>query len=202
MPRPTRAAGLAAVALASALSLTACGDDSEPTSASSSASPEQEQAHNAADVAFLTEMIPHHGQALEMAELALEKAQNAEVKELATAIRDAQDPEIQAMSERLEAWEEPVPEATGSAAHSGHDMSSGGMMTPEEMAELEAAEGAAFDRMWTEMMIRHHEGAVEMSESVLSEGEADEVATLAEQIRDAQTEEIATMQSLLEALPA
>ncbi len=74
-----------------------------------------------------------------------------------------------------------------------------GMMTPEQMSDLEAAEGAEFDRMFLEMMVEHHEGAVEMANTQLDDGENPDARELAQEVIDAQESEIDRMQDLLAA---
>ncbi len=145
--------------------------------------------HNAADVTFATDMIPHHAQAVEMADMALGKASDGEVKTLAAAIKGAQDPEIVKMTGWLKGWAAPVP-ATGSgdAMHMGT-----GMMSQSEMGALDQASGPAFDRMWVDMMTRHHQGAVEMAKAELAQGQNGDAKTLANEVTVAQTVEIAKM---------
>ena len=153
--------------------------------------------HNDADVYFAQHMIPHHEQAIEMSEIALDPASEAgaEVTELATAIQAAQDPEIQQMTEWLESWDEPV----AMDMSDGHDMSEmQGMMSPEEMTALDELTGAEFDETWLTMMIRHHEGAIAMAETVLEDGEDQGVADLAQAIIDGQQAEIDEMTALLD----
>lgn len=203
--RTTRTHVLAAAA-ALALLLAGCGD-SDPTAtgtptSTSSYGPAATGAHNADDVAFSAGMIPHHAQAVEMAELALSRATNAEVKALATAIRGAQAPEIAMMSGWLAGWGEQVPSGTDtSMGHGSHGMPSG-MMSEQQMADLEKATGAAFDRLWVQMMIEHHEGAVAMAKTELADGQNAEAKQLAQAIITAQEREIATMKGLLKTLPA
>jgi uncharacterized protein (DUF305 family) len=150
--------------------------------------------HNAADVAFATDMIPHHRQAVMMAELAESRSDNPDVLELASAIRDAQDPEIETMSGWLEEWGEPVPEEMDSM--DGMDMP--GMMTEQQMADLEAAAGTGFDELFLESMIAHHTGAVQMAQTEQTDGQYAEAVDLAEQIEQSQTAEIETMEGLLQ----
>lgn len=205
--KPTRLrprSALAACAATLLLLLAGCGSEDDPTvdtgaspSPSHSYGPPASGPHNEADVSFASNMIPHHSQAIEMADLAVDKATNSTVKELATAIQGAQAPEIRTMSGWLLGWQEPIP-----GDMSGHGTSGMGMMSDEEMKELEAATGAKFDRLWVEMMIEHHEGAVSMSETEVSSGQNSEAKTLAQQIITAQNREIATMEELLKALPA
>lgn len=154
--------------------------------------------HNAADVTFATDMIPHHGKATQMAEMALTKTSNAEIKRLATAIKNAQDPEIETMSGWLAGWGQPVPAAT---MGSMPGMSMPGMMSDADMAKLEQSSGSAFDRQWVTMMIDHHTGAVDMAKTELSAGQNPDAKQLAQSIITSQSSEIATMRQLLGTLP-
>jgi uncharacterized protein (DUF305 family) len=142
-------------------------------------------------------MIPHHGQAIEMAELALSKAAGAKLKDFATKVKAAQAPEVTTLSGLLVGWGEPVPATTGhSSSMAGMDHGDAGMMTSEQMDDLRAATGAEFDRMWVDMMITHHEGAVAMSKTEVSGGANPRTKRLAQAIADAQTKEIGELQSL------
>jgi uncharacterized protein (DUF305 family) len=154
-----------------------------------------------ADIAFAQLMIPHHTQAVEMADLALKYGRSAEVKTLATQIKAAQDPEIAQMTQWLGEWNAPLqmPDSddSGMAGMDMGGMSASGMMSEEEMNALAQARGAAFDRMWLQMMIAHHEGAVAMAEQVLTTTDDEQVKALAENVVAGQTAEIDTMQQLL-----
>ncbi len=152
---------------------------------------------NNADVIFAQGMIPHHEQAIEMADIALDPTVGAsdDVRVLATRIKDAQDPEIELMTGWLTAWDQPL-QMDSSA---GHDMSSmEGVMTADEMDSLGAATCAEFNTMWMGMMIRHHEGAISMAETVKASGSNPDVLGLADQIITAQQAEIDEMQTLLD----
>ncbi len=187
------------------------GAEAGGTTAAPSASASSSAAGDPQDVAFAQMMIPHHEQAVEMADLALERATTPEVRELATQVKGAQDPEIATMRGWLEEWGAPqtMPGTDGTEGmdHStmGHDMggmgdmggTGEGMMTGEQMDALASASGAAFDRMWLTMMIAHHEGAVVMARSVLGTTQDAEVTELAEAIVAGQEDEITTMQGLL-----
>jgi uncharacterized protein (DUF305 family) len=200
LPRKHLAA--ATLVVAGTLTLGACGghdmssmsgtggSDSSSPSSSSDATAD----FNDADVTFTTEMIPHHRQAVEMAELAETRAESPEVKDLAIQIMNAQDPEIETMTGWLTSWGKPVPEDM-----SGMDMSGSmpGMMSKDEMASLENTSDADFDQMFLAMMVEHHQGAIEMAKSEQSSGMFPEAIALAKQIESAQTDEIATMQALL-----
>ncbi|MFD5572732.1 DUF305 domain-containing protein [Streptomyces cadmiisoli] len=199
-----RTAAIAAAG-AAALVLAACGVGDESaghsgghnsTSASASASaPASQGQSNAADVAFAQGMIPHHRQAVEMADLAAGRAQSAEVKQLAADIKKAQDPEIKTLSGWLTSWGEEVP-AEGTMDHSAHG-AGGGMMTAEEMTELENASGEEFDTAFMEMMIKHHEGAIEMAKTEQADGAHAPAQEMAAQIVTSQSAEMEQMNKLL-----
>jgi uncharacterized protein (DUF305 family) len=181
---------ITAVVAALLFALAACGNDDEADTAAG---------HNDADVTFAKEMIPHHQQAIEMANLAEARAESEEVKSLAADIEAAQGPEIEKMTGWLDSWGEDVPDEVMSGMDHD-DMSSddmAGMMTEDEMANLEDAAGAEFDQMFLTMMIAHHEGAIEMAKTERAGGEFPEAIEMAEEIETAQTEEIQMMQDLL-----
>lgn len=158
---------------------------------------------NDADVAFAQDMIPHHQQAIEMAELATERAQDPEVKVLADGIIASQDREIDTMTDWLEAWGEDVSSTSGGTDHGdmAHgDMGNGdmtGMMSEEDMNALEKATGAEFDHMFLTMMMEHHQGAIEMSQTEQAEGESPDAIALAKTIESDQESEIDKMETLL-----
>ncbi|TPQ19937.1 DUF305 domain-containing protein [Streptomyces sporangiiformans] len=198
-----RRTGLAATAGVAALVLAACGggghDMGSMGSDSSPSTPASAKAgnHNDADVSFATDMIQHHRQAVEMADLAASRASSQEVKDLATKIEGAQDPEIKTMSGWLTSWDEEVP--ADMSGMEGHDMSSGmpGMMSSEDMDKLEEASGAEFDKMFLEMMVKHHEGAITMAKTEKANGEYGPAVKLADDVITAQTAEIEQMNKML-----
>ncbi|MDP9396925.1 MAG: DUF305 domain-containing protein [Actinomycetota bacterium] len=193
----------AAAASPSASPASPASPGSAGSSASSTGSPAA-AAHNAQDVSFAQDMIPHHASAIAMAKLAESRAGSAEVKELAERIEAAQDPEIQTMTGWLRSWSEKVPDTSAAMGHAemGHDMP--GMedmgMNPDEMRKLKAARGAKFDRMFLEMMTRHHQGALDMAEQEQATGQFPAAKELARSIADSQTAEIEEMRQLLEQL--
>ncbi|GAB2678609.1 DUF305 domain-containing protein [Kribbella swartbergensis] len=146
------------------------------------------------DVTFLADMMVHHTQALRMAGYAGSSAQNAKVKSLAERIRVGQQPEIEAMRQMLVARGQNPPDLT----HVDHMDHSGmpGMATHDELATLEKARGKAFDQLFLTLMIKHHQGAVTMSRTVIDKGTDPQVAELAQEVGATQTKEIATMRQL------
>ena len=168
------------------------GDRSTPAGSPSAA------AYNQADIAFAQGMIPHHQQAVQMAELARSRANDPQVKDLAAEIEAAQAPEIEEMTTWLTGWDASLPSApAGADAHDGAHGGMPGMMTDQDMAALEAASGHDFDRMFLEMMIVHHEGALEMANTEQQQGQNPAAKALAEKIHADQTAEIGRMRSLL-----
>ncbi|MFF5519736.1 DUF305 domain-containing protein [Streptomyces coeruleorubidus] len=202
---------------AGGLLLAACGGDDmkgmehgSGSSASASASPTQATgesaapgAFNDADVMFAQMMIPHHEQALEMSRLADGRASDAEIKTLAADIEKAQDPEIQTMKSWLKAWGKP--ESAGESmpgmdhGSGGMDHGSGmsGMMSDEDMKKLEAAKGTEFDRMFAELMIEHHEGAITMAEDEQKKGRDAAAKKLAVDVVRTQSAEVEKFEKIL-----
>jgi uncharacterized protein (DUF305 family) len=187
---------VAAVALSASMVLASCGSGDHtamdmggsPTPSTSSTTDAStipaDAEFNATDVAFAQGMIPHHAQAVDMADMALARSSDAQIKELAGAIKAAQQPEIDQLTAWLQGWGQPVPDTSAASGmdhsnmgHSDMDHSNDGMagmmmegmMSAKDMDLLAGATGVEFDRLWLEMMIRHHEGAVAMA---LTEQEA------------------------------
>ncbi len=150
---------------------------------------------------FATDMIPHHRQAVDMAAMAATKASDPGVKAIAAKIRAGQEPEIATMAGWLTAWGEPVP-SPGAMHHDMGDMGGmPGMLTDTELRQLGAASGAAFDKLFLTLMIKHHEGAVETATTAQAQGESPAVKQLAGAVVASQTAEIAEMKALLDKLP-
>ena len=210
MTRSTLSARVRAAALVTPvlLALAACGSSDPSTvgtgtgtgspSASSSATAD---GHVAADVTFAQGMVPHHLQAVEMADIALDQARGASPKVIALAreIKGAQAPEITTMSGWLTSWGEKVPTSSAMGAMAGMDGASAmpGMMTGADMAGLRTDSSAAFDKRWLTMMVEHHTGAIEQARTELGAGRYAPARTLAQAIIDSQTKEITTMKGLL-----
>lgn len=165
---------------------------------------------NSADVTFAQEMIPHHQQAIQMAKLAATNASDPGVKQLAASIEAAQGPEIRIMQGWLRSWGKPIPSAppgmTGPAAGASpapmptmHQMP--GMMSQQEMSQLASTHGVAFDRMFLEMMIRHHQGAVAMARTEQAQGINADAKRLAKEIETSQSAQIQQMRQMLRSMP-
>jgi uncharacterized protein (DUF305 family) len=214
------------VVLAPALVLSACSPEEEPEAVSTPSSvvlqpgkpgegaetiaPEDYEGAPAqapftkADADFLSDMILHHGQATEMAGLVPRRSESDQVKTFAARIDVVQNSEIDLMSGWLEENEYPVPMTAEGGDGSGprapeheHDADMPGMLTDAEMADLEAASGAEFDRLFLEGMIKHHEGALTMCEEVAGSGSEERVIELANNIAADQMAEIDRMANML-----
>lgn len=121
----------------------------------------------AADVQFLQQMLQHHAQAVEMTALVPERSSRDDVRLFAERISISQDEEIDIMQSWLRERGEPVLDPSGE--HHGPDGEMPGMLSQEQLAELEAASGQEFDRLFLRYMYQHHEGAVEMVETLHSD---------------------------------
>ncbi|MDQ6686829.1 MAG: DUF305 domain-containing protein [Actinomycetota bacterium] len=169
--------------LAAAVALAGCGSKTNGVSGGSGD-------FNAADVTFAQSMIPHHQQAVQMARMAKMHASSTELKQLAGKIDATQGPEIKTMTSWLEHWGK----GTGSMNGMNHML---GMVSNTDMKGLGAATGAAFDRMFLTMMVRHHMGAIEMARAEQSRGKSPDAVALAKKIEGAQTVEVAKMRKML-----
>lgn len=146
--------------------------------------------HNADDVTFARQMVPHHEQAVEMSRLVAGSDAGPAVTKLATQIEKAQGPEISTMNGWLNEW--------GAASTQTEHAAGGGMMSHEQMTELEQVSGAEFDRLWLTLMVEHHEGAVTMAEGEMRDGKNSEAIDLARKIASGQTAEIDHMKEMLD----
>ncbi|MCI2266984.1 DUF305 domain-containing protein [Sediminivirga luteola] len=200
-----------AAAVAGTLFLSACAGNADPGSTGEDPAPETSVAtdtagsgeeiseeHNDADVMFAQMMIPHHQQAVEMSETLLAKddiPQN--VADFAQGVIDAQGPEIDRMNAMLDAWgQEPMGDMGGMGGHGGMS----GMMSEDDMQQLEDATGTEAAKLYLEQMTRHHEGAVEMAEQQVTDGQNPQAVALAEQVIEDQEAEIQEMKTMLDEL--
>ncbi|MFE3032740.1 DUF305 domain-containing protein [Streptomyces canus] len=145
---------------------------------------------NSADVSYARMMIAHHAQALEMTELAPQRAESAKLKALAERISAAQGPEIEAMR----AWLKEYGKSEKSEEHA-HAMP--GMATAAQLEKLRAAKGKAFDELFLTLMITHHEGAITMATDVKGQGNNVRIEEMADDVVAQQTSEINRMRDML-----
>lgn len=212
-----RSTALAAAAIAAALVLGACDADSgdgtsdkakdagpgvvapgrpgEPARTLSAEEAREETGQdtaNSADFRYAQMMIEHHAQALVMTELAPERASRSTVKRLAERIAAGQKPEIGAM----EGW---LKRNGGDKRKQHHDHSGmPGMATEAQLKELRGAEGKAFDKLFLELMITHHQGAITMATEALTEGNDIFVEEMASDVVAQQTVEIDRMRGMMD----
>ncbi|MGZ8379866.1 MAG: DUF305 domain-containing protein [Gemmatirosa sp.] len=217
------AAALLASVVLSAGATRAAAQTASPTAIAAARADSARLPYTAADVRFMSAMIGHHSQAIAMARLAPTHGASDEVRTLAARIANAQRDEIATMQQWLREREKPVPPAdttvaASAAAHAGHPSADSGqagherhgshanmpgMLTPAQLQQLDAARGAAFDRLFLTLMIQHHRGAVSMVEELFaSDGAAQNemVFKLASDVNVDQITEIARMEQMLLAL--
>jgi uncharacterized protein (DUF305 family) len=195
MPIP-HTVGVLAAAAAAGLLFTGCGNKANsnpapPPPAARSAPTSPQQQHNQADVVFLQNMVLHHTQAITMSQIARNQASAAQVKDLAVRIEAEQNPQIQQMNSLLTGWGIPAPATTGGTGTTsgvGHGQLPG------------MVSGAGFDRAFLEMMIVHHQDAVDMSQIELAQASNPATRNLAQQIISADQAQISEMQTLLQVI--
>lgn len=202
--KSARRMAASALVAAGALFLAACGGDSDdmsgmdhgggkgsaPATAEASAG---SAGFNDADVTFAQMMIPHHEQALKMAELAAGRASDAEVKDIAGKIEKAQDPEINTMKGWLKSWKKP----TAMESMPGMEHGGDGMMSDADMKMLTTMKGTEFDKMFAQMMIDHHDGAISMGRQEQKSGKNGDAVKLAGDIVTGQSAEVKQLKSIL-----
>jgi uncharacterized protein (DUF305 family) len=153
----------------------------------------QPAGYNADDVAFATNMIPHHQQAVESSAMVPDRSTNAELIALAQQISAAQQPEIDVMKVFLVQWNENPDDNSG---HGGHGNTMQGMVDAAAMTKLESLNGAEFDKLWLESMVSHHQGAIEMAKAEIANGDNVDAKTLAKNIVATQEAEIGQMKQM------
>ena len=142
-------------------------------------------------IMFAQMMIPHHEQASSMSETALKKSRNQAILKLSNQIKSLQGTE----KSQLAYWLK----ATDSSMTMDHDMQMSGMLTTKELASLKRLTGTQFDRAFLQLMIKHHQGAIEMLD-LISDSKNMEAKALAKAINSAQSKEITSMKLLLKKL--
>ncbi|MBO9555033.1 DUF305 domain-containing protein [Cellulomonas sp.] len=197
-----RAAALVVTAVAVGWTVAACAGTAPDAPAGSSAAVSAARASEA-DVTFAQMMIVHHQGAVDMAALAPGRAGSQDVADLAARIEAAQQPEIDTMTGWLQEWGEPPLDDDGAMPGMDHgDMAMdgvGGMASMADMSGLEDASGADFDRLFLELMIVHHRGAVTMARTEVEHGRDPDAVALARKVITDQTGEIDEMERMLAA---
>ena len=213
---PTRAAAPPGLSLL--LALSACAPAPAPAGPAPDAAPPApsvataqadsvRRSYTQADVDFMTHMIAHHAQAIVMSELAPTHGASGSIRILAERIINAQQDEIETMQRWLRRRQLPVPDGAPAGTNLQHDAHATlmpGMLTHEQMQELNAARGAEFDRLFLTFMIQHHRGALTMVDRLFkSDGAAQEdtIFKFASDLSADQSTEVARMQTMLVTLP-
>ncbi|MGY4393558.1 uncharacterized protein (DUF305 family) [Streptomyces sp. TE12347] len=176
------------------------GEEARHLTPEEAAKAKPDDSPNAADRTYVSRMIEHHRQALTMSALAPDRAASEGVKRLAERITAAQKPEIGAMEKWLTphpATTTPPATATPAAPAAGHDHGAmPGMATERQLAELTAATGTDFDRLFLKLMTTHHEGAVTMAGEALAGGNNVAVEEMATEVVATQSAEIHRMRAM------
>ncbi|HEY9311594.1 DUF305 domain-containing protein [Williamsia sp.] len=206
-------AGVAAIVALIAFSACSDTDSEQPTQRNSSARVTSNSAvagpHNQADVMFARHMIPHHEQAIEMSDVVVAKdGIDPLLIDLANQIKAAQGPEIDQMQGWLTEWgqsmmtsgQRTTSSMPGMEMPGDSGMGMNGMMSAEDMAALQNAQGVDASRLYLTQMIAHHQGAITMAQNEIDSGQYPDTIMLARSIAVTQQQEITTMQTLLASL--
>jgi uncharacterized protein (DUF305 family) len=218
-PKPWLAAALLSAAVTMACSSASGGtppasprpatsDQGEPAAIARARADSVRHPYIAADVQFMSHMIGHHAQAIVMSGWAPTHGASPSVRTLAERIINAQQDEIATMQRWLVARGQPAPQVgdTGmkmTMAHGEHTMLMPGMLTPDQMTQLDQAKGSEFDRLFLTFMIQHHRGAVTMVQDLFGTPGAardETVFKFANDVSVDQSTEIARMETMLAAL--
>jgi uncharacterized protein (DUF305 family) len=159
----------------------------------------------AGDVEFMSTMIAHHAQAIEMAKMAPKNGASRAVQVLGLRVINAQQDEIGMMNRWLEDRNQPtvVPNPKGHTMNMGgmqHTMLMPGMLTEEQMKELEAARGERFDYLFLTYMIQHHRGAITMVKELFSKHGAGQDETVFKFASDVETDQTTEVNRMLQML--
>ena len=166
-------AGVRALVLGVLLALSSCGG-----SASRAASTDVERL-------FVAEMIPHHHLGMEMIDQATRRVNDTRVRRLVFEMSTYHQSELDQLHDWAEDWNVVSAEEFP------------GRITPDRLAELGTLSGTDYDRRWLEVMIEHHEGAIDIAQRQMDAGSDDAVIEMAESVREMQTKDIEAMSSLL-----
>jgi uncharacterized protein (DUF305 family) len=195
-------AGQLAIGFIAAIGLPACGQAPPPTPAPTYPG---RYPFTPADVQFISGMIAHHAQAIVMAGWAPSHGASPSVRTLCERIINAQTDEITLMQNWLRARHQPVPDAKAAPMKMvmdgvEHEMLMPGMLTDEQMKQLNQATGPAFDRLFLRLMIQHHQGAITMVNQLFATpgaGQDESVFKFATDVNADQSTEIDRMQKML-----
>ncbi|GAA2777683.1 DUF305 domain-containing protein [Saccharopolyspora taberi] len=150
--------------------------------------------HSTTDQEFARQFLAQQGQILELAELASEQSTNAQVKQVAGSIQQAQQPELDAVN----AW---LASTAGQQSGSAPEDTEPGdeadaVLTQQEVQQLSNAQGPAFDQQWAQAMTRLHESVLALARSEMEEGSAKELRSIAERVVSSQQSQLEQLRSL------
>ena len=146
---------------------------------------------NADDVMFAQMMLPHHLQAIDMAAMVLApgRGSSSELQSLARGVQSQQSSEVKVLEQLLSGW--------GADTEGSHHMGMmDGMLSDQELTQLNSLHGTDFDHAWSVAMIKHHQGAIAMARDVLQAGVNQRVASLASDVVAAQSREIRELRTI------
>lgn len=192
-------------AFVAAFALVACSSPAEPAQDGGPATSDtpvitgDPAGFNDADIAFATNTVTHHKQAIDLARMVPEHSTDPDLLALAGRIVDTQQPEVNILNVFLVQWNEnPEVGSGGSGDHGGQGQDMAGMADEATVARLESLQGSEFDTLWLETMIAHHRGAVEMAEAEIANGENVDAIAMAQTMATTQEAEVEQMQQMLE----
>lgn len=175
--------------------LAACGsDDADPAPATHTAA--NGDVYNDADVEFATTMVPLHAEVVQLVVLADDRPLSPDVRDRANAIREARVPEVEQMTDWLSGWDQEIPETAIDHANAGHDAEE--MTGSEEVEELQELGDDEFQTRWLEVMIDHHEEAIELAQAEQADGRFADTVAFAETLEQTQTQDLEALQELLD----
>jgi uncharacterized protein (DUF305 family) len=183
----------AAAALVIAAAVASCSGSPDRNTAPAAQSTQQPD-HNADDVTFARNMVPHHEQAIVLAQMVPTNTTNQQVIALSNRIIETQMPEIQAFRSWLMQWDDAQNSGHDSA---GHGAPMPGMVDQVTLNKLQTLTGPEFDRLWLTSMIDHHRGAIAMSQDEIAHGKNPDVIYLARTVIASQQAEIDQMKKML-----
>jgi uncharacterized protein (DUF305 family) len=196
MIRTKRALALPALLMAAAVGLGACSDSGETGKPAASAAYMAKPAdgpHNQADVDYGKVMFPNRVQTLQLADLALARSKNDKVKAIANQAKGDTSKDVATFGAYLAGWKTAVP--SGTDGHAGQ-----GVLSQQEIDALQNSAPAEFDKLWLQAMIKHNQGAVKASQTLIGAGQNPSNKQLAESIVTKDSQQIQTMKTTLSAI--
>lgn len=199
---------IAAALLACCTVLTGCSDDAETAPSPAVHTADNGDVFNDADAEFAADLVQHHAMALTLVDLTRAASVSADVAALADEILSTESLEIETLTDWLAAWDVPAPETVRDHANAGHgdhheqtydDVPGAdlpGMPSGADLTELAALRGPEFEQRWVDLMIAHHEGAIEIARRQLDDGTYAPALDLARSVEETQQAQVERMKAL------